>query len=487
MTPSDRSTVDEAEARRVLLLQAFESAPEGPLWTAEDRAWATRLARQTVGEAATPARFVSERARHALERLGPRVPAAQAWLRRRGWDARWWWAAAVAAFVAGLLLDHIGGDHSINLLAPPAWALMAWNLLAYVIVALLALRSVRAPGGAPRGLRRWLQRAWIDRAPGGAAAPAPMQDFAAAWARQSTPLAARRAAALLHAAAAALALGLVAGMYLRGLVLEYRAGWQSTFLEAATVQAALDLLLAPASGLTGIAVPEVAPLRVSAGAAAAGPAAPWIHLYAAMLALGVVLPRLALSGWALGSAARLSRRMPLPWEEPYFQRLTREGAGRSALVEVVPHAAAPGAAAVLALRERLALELGDEVQLRIGATVAHGDEEGAAAAADAGCTHRAAWFDMAATPDPESQGRLLQALRRAAPALPLRLVVDETAFVQRFGTLPERLAQRRAAWQAFGDAQGAAAVFISAKSPAETAVVGGSAAADAGRSGPAWR
>jgi hypothetical protein len=487
MIASEAATVDEAAARRVLLLQAFETGPEGPLWTAEDRAWATRLARQTAGEVATPARFVSERARHALERLGPRVPATQAWLRRRGWDARWWWAAAGAAFVAGLLLDRIGGDRSINLLAPPAWALMAWNLLAYVIVALLALRRLRDPGAAPRGLRRWLQRAWIDRVPGGAAALVPWQDFAAAWVRQSTPLSARRAAALLHAAAAALALGLVAGMYLRGLVLEYRAGWQSTFLEAATVQAGLDLLLAPASRLTGVAVPEVAPLRISAGAAAVGPAAPWIHLYAAMLALGVVLPRLALSGWALGGAARLSRRMPLPWDEPYFQRLVREGAGRNALVQVVPHAASPAAAAVLALRERLARELGDEVQLRIGATVAHGDEEGAAAVADAGCTHRAAWFDMAATPDPESQGRLLQALRRAAPALPLRLVVDETAFTRRFGTLPERLAQRRAAWQAFGDAQGTAAEFISARSPAESAVVEGSAAAGAGRGGPAWR
>jgi hypothetical protein len=463
MTQSDRSTVDEAEARRVLLLQAFESAPEGPLWTAEDRAWATRLARQTVGEAATPARFVSERARHALERLGPRVPAAQAWLRRRGWDARWWWAAAVAAFVAGLLLDRIGSGQSINLLAPPAWAVMAWNLLAYLVIAALALH--RAPEAPARGLRRALQRAWLDRGPGRVgAASAPQARYRAEWTRLAAPLSVRRAAALLHAAAAALALGLVAGMYVRGLALEYRAGWQSTFLEAASVQAALDTLLAPASRLTGIAVPQVAPLRTSAGATAIGPAAPWIHLYAAMLTLGVVLPRLALSGWALARAARLATRMPLPWDEPYFQRLAREGSGRGAVVQVVPHAALPGAAAVLALRERLARELGDEVQLRIGAAVAHGDEEAAAIGPEAGCTHRAAWFDMAATPDPESQGRLLKALQRAAPALPRLLVVDETAFARRFGTLPERLAQRRAAWQAFADAQGLETFFLGAGS-----------------------
>jgi hypothetical protein len=459
MKPREAATVDEATARRVLLLQAFETGPEDPLWTAEDRAWATRLARQTLGDAAPPARFVAERARHAMQRLAPRVPEIGKRLGWRGWDARWWWVAAVAGFVAGVLLDRIGSGQSINLLAPPAWAVMAWNLLAYGLIAALALR--RAPGAPAPGLRRWLQRHWLDRLPGsGGAAAAAQARFGVAWARLATPLSGWRAAALLHAAAAALALGLLAGMYLRGLVFEYRAGWQSTFLEAATVQAALDTLLAPASRITGIAVPEVAPLRMSAGAAAAGPAAPWIHLYAAMLALGVVLPRLALSGWALARAARLAARMPLPWDDAYFQRLAREGAGHGAQVQVVPHAALPGAAAVLALRERLARELGDDLQLRIGAVVAHGDEEAAAAGAEAGCTHLVAWFDMAATPDPESQGRLLQALERAAPALPLRLVVDETAFARRFGTLPERLKQRRAAWTAFVEAQGLGAMFI---------------------------
>jgi hypothetical protein len=125
----------------------------------------------------------------------------------------------------------------------------------------------------------------------------------------------------MHTAAAALALGLIAGLYLRGLVMDYRAGWQSTFLDAGAVQALLGVVLAPAAWLTGVAVPEVAPLRLAPGAAASASAAPWIHLLAATLMLTVVLPRLLLAGRAAWGAARLSQRLPLALEGEYFERL----------------------------------------------------------------------------------------------------------------------------------------------------------------------
>ena len=45
------------------------------------------------------------------------------------------------------------------------------------------------------------------------------------------------------------------------LGLEYRAGWESTFLDAARVRALLGFALAPAAWLTGIALPDVARLE----------------------------------------------------------------------------------------------------------------------------------------------------------------------------------------------------------------------------------
>lgn len=291
----------EDEARQVLLLQSREATAH-PAWPPEDRAWATRHAVAAVGDAAPPERFVVARAAVALQRLLPRDDAARRWLARRGWHGAWVALAVVLAFVAGVLADQLGPPQRVNLLAPAVWAVVAWNALVYAGL-LLPLPSL--------GLREFLARRGLvaDDGPG------------ALWAQHATPLMTQRAALVLHAAAAALGAGLVASFYLRGLVLDYRAGWQSTFLDAAQVQQALGGLLAPAATLTGITVPDVAPLRLGPGGDATASAAPWIHLYAATLALFVVLPRLLLALLAGHRAAALAADFPLPLHGPYFEAL----------------------------------------------------------------------------------------------------------------------------------------------------------------------
>ena len=72
-----------------------------------------------------------------------------------------------------------------------------------------------------------------------------MAALTADWARVAAPLYAARAARILHLAAAALALGVIAGLYVRGLAFEYRATWESTFLDPAQVRALLAAALAP--------------------------------------------------------------------------------------------------------------------------------------------------------------------------------------------------------------------------------------------------
>ncbi|MBL8308584.1 MAG: DUF2868 domain-containing protein [Rubrivivax sp.] len=291
----------EDEARQVLLLQSREATAQAT-WPPEDRAWATRHAVAAVGDGAPPERFVVARAVVALQRLLPRDEAARRWLARRGWHGAWVAVAVVLAFLAGVLADQLGPPQRVNLLAPAVWAVVGWNLLVYLGL-LLPLPSL--------GLRDLLARRGLaaDDGPG------------ALWARHAAPLMTERAALVLHAAAAALGAGLVASFYLRGLVLDYRAGWQSTFLDAAQVQRALGALLSPASALTGIGVPDVAPLRLGPGADASASAAPWIHLYATTLALAVVLPRLLLALRAGARAAALAARFPLPLDDPYFEAL----------------------------------------------------------------------------------------------------------------------------------------------------------------------
>ncbi|HET7795943.1 MAG TPA: DUF2868 domain-containing protein [Rhizobacter sp.] len=295
----------EQEARQVLLLQAHEGDSAGKHWSTEDGLWATRQAAAVVGEQATPERFVVARAAIALQRLLPRDASAQRWLERRAWHPALVWLGGLAGFVAGVVVDRLGPPEHVNLLAPAVWAVVLWNLCVYLASVL------RWPGGVGSALGPWLSR----RGRGA--------DLSASllWARHAAPLSMKRAALVLHVAAAMLAAGLVAGLYLRGLVLDYRAGWQSTFLDAPAVQSLLNVLLAPASWLTHIAIPDVLPLRLGPGAPAQATAAPWIHLYATTLVLWVVLPRLVLAWWSAWRAEALSRRFPLALDTPYFTAL----------------------------------------------------------------------------------------------------------------------------------------------------------------------
>ena len=431
--------MNESAAGEVLLLRAFEASGFAR-WSDEDRAWATRSALQAVGADAPAEAFLAARAQAGLSRLAPQGLALPRW--RDGWA----WLVAALGLGAGLLVDHIGSAQRINLLAPPVWAVIAWNLAVYLVL----LLPSRRPGALRRALAAWVSR-WrarvLRQADGGRVAVA--QAFAADWAVCSAPLQGARIAWTLHLGAAALALGVLAGMYLRGLVLDYRVAWQSTFLDAGQVQAVLSALLAPALALSGRPLPDLG----------ATSAAPWIHLYALQLLLLVLLPRLLLALAAGWRAHRLQRNLPLPLDQTYFQQLLRQQHGGQTPLRVWPHAHTPDAAAQAALRALCAPVFGAAATLQLAPTVAYGSEESPAGLPADGA-RRIALFELGATPEPECQGRLLQAL--GAPLM----LVDESAFVQRFGADSARRCERRQAWSALAQSVGSAVVFAELRADA---------------------
>ena len=509
--------MNEASAREVVLLQAVEAAGiDSPHWTPQDSSWASQAALESVGADAPADRFIAERARHALQRLATREPAIGTAWKQRAWHRSWWaWAAAVGG-VAGVLVDSIGRGQHINALAPPLWGVVAWNLAVYALLLWSALRgAVRRQPASHGMLVRALQRlmgagqrwrwgrvggsARADEAganPAGSsgsaqAVPAAqgrpargiaavLQGFGAAWARHGAALSAARAVGLLHVAAACLALGLLAGMYLRGLVLDYRVAWQSTFLTAEQAHAALSVMLAPAVALSGQALPDVAALdalRLVPGRAGTGaPAAAWIHWYALTVLVTVLLPRLVLALWCAWRARGLAQRFPLPLTDEYFQRLARHQRGGAARVWVLPYAQAVGSASQHGLRSVLARLYGDAVQLHMAPPMAFGAEDELATLAPRppGTTLAIALFDLTATPENENQGRLLELLAGVNARTPaaggastpaLVMLVDEAAFAQRFGARSERLAQRRQAWQQLADRVHCPAVFVNLAAP----------------------
>ena len=455
--PSTFASFDETSLRRLLLVRACEG-PQVPaaLWSAQDRAWASRLAVQTVPAAAEPARFLDQRARHACERLLTRDAGLAAVLALRLWRPAWTALALLLGLVLGMMVDSLGPEGRINLLAPPVWGLVLWNLGVY---GLMAWQSLRPAGLCMPG---WLKRLLLRLPALRHISGGPLAGWPAQWLQATAPLHAARAAQGLHLAAAGLALGLMASLYLRGLVWDYRAGWQSTFLEPAAVQALLAILLAPASALTGIALPgvaEVALLRLGPGGVASASAAPWIHLFTATLLLTVVLPRMLLALWA---SLRAARPLRLDLSEPYYQRLLVAGRGKAARVQVLPHGAALSLEAAAGLQLLLGAVLGAGLELRAAAATAHGDEQLPPPAAP-DTTLRLLVVDLAASPEAEVHGRWLDTAAQAG--LPLLLLADESAFARRFAAVPQRLHERRSAWQSLAQRHGVPWVGLNLEQP----------------------
>nr|MBA3598728.1 hypothetical protein [Methylibium sp.] len=138
--------MNEAEARRVLLVRAFETPPAAP-WSDADAAWASREALQTLGEEAPAQALLAQRAALASARLSEREPAIAHVLSANSGRASLVWALLLLALLAGLALDAVGSGERINILAPPFAALIVWNLAVYAVLAVRALRRHRPDAG----------------------------------------------------------------------------------------------------------------------------------------------------------------------------------------------------------------------------------------------------------------------------------------------------------------------------------------------------
>ena len=442
--------MDEHAARRVVLVRAVESSDAArALLSDADRVWAGRTAAEIVGEQAPDHVFLDRRSALVIDRLAKRYAKVAALARGR---SHAWWIPLVmlVALIAGVAGVDIGPAHRINLLAPPVLALLAWNIGVYGALAAAALLRRPAERGPVRTRVAALLRD-LPRPERRSRAPAPLAGafarFIGDWSALAAPLWRDRAAKLLHLGAAALAAGAIAGLYLRGIALEYRASWQSTFLDADDVARVLRAVLAPGAWLTGIPIADATHLQAIGAQSAGENAAPWIHLYAATILLVVIAPRAALAWLAAVRERRRANAFPVDVGEPYFQRLLRAWREGTARVVALPYSYDVGAANAHGLAAVATRAFESNVDIAWAPAVAYGaDEIPPIAATPASAV--VALFSLSATPEQETHGAFVDALvTSVTDHAAVIAVIDTSDFVERFGADSRRVAEREAAWQ----------------------------------------
>jgi hypothetical protein len=477
------------ELRTVLLIHSIEETDRGgeviPL---ADRADASRWVLRESGKleaqpsaALSPQSqaFLVKRSDRLLDRLRLRSPAVMHVLALAGglsWLGRFVMVAAVAV---GVSLSALDGSRRINILAFPLVGLIAWNLFVYVA---LIVTWLRTRGRAPSGFwfahfyERWIAGRIESLMRHSTRYNVPLttglRRFAAEWGALSQPMLFLRAKRLMHFAAALVAIGLIVGLYIRGIALRYEAGWESTFLGPQSAYALIAMLYEPASLLSGISfgtVGEITELRWTA-TGGGGEAATWIHLIAITAALYIVLPRLVAAGAATFGLWRLARRIPLPAPLLGYARALVIGVGSGAVGEtasVVPYAYEPKASSIAGLESLLGATLGANLKIQVGDPVKYGDEETVAnRLAAATATWHVILMTLASTPEVENHGAFLKAWRdwlvKNATSAPLLIVIDEGPYAARMRgevVLEQRLQERRKLWREFVAGYGLRAVF----------------------------
>jgi hypothetical protein len=458
--------MNEQVARDVVLVRAIETMDrEHQILSDDDRMYASRSAKELAQwqaadskSAVTADHFLQQRSEQILKRLAERMPAFGAFRQR----ATGWPALSVGLPIIALLLgagiDRIGDPHRVDLLSAPLLAIIAWNLLVYVVLLAWLFVPGSKTGWAGAGVMRRLSagRAALSRKLPSTLSAA-LVEFMAEWTRLSGKLTHARLARTMHLAAAMFAIGAMLSLVARGFLTQYVAGWESTFLDAPQVHAILSVLFAPAMWLfqlPGFSLADIEALRFTQAPSMAG-GKRWVLLYAATMLLLVVLPRLVLAGVAHWRARRLAANFPLDLEQPYFRKLHGKMGGAPGVLRVLPYSFTLDEARDKGLATVATMLLGEQARLMLRPSSSYGDEPrdalGETRLDDPNISLTAVLFNLAATPEAENHGAFIEHLVRASPR-GIVVLVDESALAERLGAqagAKQRIDERIVLWQQF--------------------------------------
>jgi hypothetical protein len=469
--------MNEHTARDVVLVRAIETADQNKeILSDDDRMYASRSARELAQWRAADRKaemtgddFLQQRAEQILKRLAERTPAFANFLERRNPLAALSLALPIIALLLGAGLDRITDPHRVDLLSAPLLLIIGWNLLVYLglLVWLFMPSRPRVPRrlNPPRKMPAVLSTA--------------LMNFMSEWSQLSARLTSARLSRTVHLSAAMFAVGALISLYARGLLAQYAAGWESTFLDAAQVHGLLSFLFAPATTLfqlQGFSLAEIEALRFPQTTAAAG-GARWVHLYAATILLLVVAPRLLLALAGQWRARALARRFPLDLDQPYFRKLNDfMGMAKGGTLRVLPYSFTVDEERHRGLEQIALMLFGEQGRVMLRPSTSYGEGPQGGVRDDADVAITAALFNLTATPEQENHGAFLDYLVKNSPR-GVAVLLDESAYLERIGQ--DRLAERTDLWRQFCRHHRATATVVNLRDPAARPLDGGLAVSDA--------
>jgi len=319
--------VEEHDLRVLRFTSILEQETE---WITEGMARrASSRARETASEAT---QFVIARAKELCAALERRWEEPLVAYYRGGSmlaGATLWFCGLL--LVIGAASNYLGKASEVNLLYNPFTLLMMWQVGVYIAWLFLALRKRTTAGLGLRLMnllqpirslirKRWLL--WHDRTEKAARIAKLTQ---AGWRAQKDRLLVYRVMLWMHLCFICLVSGVLLGMYWRGLVIDFRFRWQSTFIrDPESLQTLLDILTWPGA-LIGIQAPRLGPVHELL------PGAQWIHWFAYIAVCYIVIPRALMALWSYTRVRRLRSRLTLPTDDLHIQSLTSLFLGRPSL------------------------------------------------------------------------------------------------------------------------------------------------------------
>ncbi len=259
------------------------------------------------------------------------------------------WGSIILSMCLGFGVHSLGEGRQFHLISPILLSLIAWNLISMMLILWTSRETVHSKEAlhndksiqlrAPRKksnskLSHFVKRAhtWIQLKVSDLSNDSQRQQLShhllqrriltvyleRLW-EVTQPQVSAELKRLLHLMSVFFVLGTLLSAYWDGLIYQYQASAESTFLSPERIESLLSLILAPAT-LFGLGEVNLAGFEVTGKREVlTGEAAIWIHRYALSMICWVVIPRLFL---ALSETAKVWRiSLNLPYQLRWFERV----------------------------------------------------------------------------------------------------------------------------------------------------------------------